>query len=142
MNEIFSIANLARAAALNTKLNEIKIKIPDITNLAITTVLTAIENKILDYRKHITTTDVNKLTVENFAARLVGTDLPSKNRGTAKIISYLDPNKTQDHDMLNTQMIKLRGNLIYKPLSVIFNDCLNEEKFPHEWKKSNVEPVR
>ena len=35
-------------------------------------------------------------------------------------------------------MIKLCGNSICKPLSIIFNDCLNKGKFPHEWKKANV----
>ena len=38
-------------------------------------------------------------------------------------------------------MIKLCGNSICKPLSIIFNDCLNEGKFPHEWKKANIVPV-
>ena len=38
-------------------------------------------------------------------------------------------------------MIKLCGNSICKPLSIIFNDCLNEDKFPHEWKKTNVVPL-
>ena len=57
----------------------------------------------------------------------------------AKIISHLDPNKA--HDMLSIQMIKLSGNSICKPLSIIFNDCINEGKFPHEWKKANVVSV-
>ena len=38
-------------------------------------------------------------------------------------------------------MIKLCENSICKPLSIIFKDCLNESKFPHEWKKANVVPV-
>ena len=28
-----------------------------------------------------------------------------------------------------------------KPVSIISNDCLNEGKFPHEWKKANVVPI-
>ena len=32
-------------------------------------------------------------------------------------------------------------NSIYKPLSIIFNDRLNEGKFPHESEKANVVPV-
>ena len=40
------IINLATTAALNTKINEVKGKIPNITNLASATVLTAVENKI------------------------------------------------------------------------------------------------
>ena len=53
----------------------------------------------------------------------------------AKIISNLNPNKAHCLDMLSIQMIKLCGNSIFKPLSIIFNDCVNECKFPHEWKK-------
>ena len=33
-------------------------------------------------------------------------------------------------------MITLCGNSICKPLSIIFNDCLSEGKFPHEWEKA------
>ena len=43
--------------------------------------------------------------------------------------------------MLSVRIIKLCGNSICKPLSIIFNDCLNKGKFPHEWKKANVVPV-
>ena len=50
----------------------------------------------------------------------------------AKIISRLDPNKAHGHDMLSIRMIKLCGNSICKPLSIIFKDCLNEGKFFHE----------
>ena len=38
-------------------------------------------------------------------------------------------------------MIKLCENSICKPFSIIFNDCLNEGKFPHKWKKANVVPA-
>ena len=58
-----------------------------------------------------------------------------------KIISRLDPNKAHGHDMLSIRMIKLCGNSICKPLSIIFKDCLSEGKFPHEWKKANVVPL-
>ena len=44
----------------------------------------------------------------------------------AKIISHLDPNKAHGHDMLSIRMIKLCGNSICKPLSIISNDCLNK----------------
>ena len=58
-----------------------------------------------------------------------------------KIISRLDPNKAPGHVMLSIRMIKLCGNSICKPLSIIFKDCLSDGKFPHEWKKANVVPV-
>ena len=37
---------LATTTVFNAKINEVKIKIPSITNLAITTALTDVENKI------------------------------------------------------------------------------------------------
>ena len=43
--------------------------------------------------------------------------------------------------MLSIQMKKLCGYSICKPLLIIFNDCLNEEKFPSEWKKASTVPV-
>ena len=59
----------------------------------------------------------------------------------AKIFSHLDPNKAHCHDMFSTRMIRLCGNSICKPLSIILNNCLNKGKFPHEWKKANDVPV-
>ena len=59
-------------------MNEVKNKIPNITNLATTTVLTAVENEIPDHSKYIATLELNKLTVENFTARLPKANLASK----------------------------------------------------------------
>ena len=64
------ITKLATTAALNAKINEVKNKIPNITKLATTTVLTAVETKIPDHDKYITTPELNKLTAESFPARL------------------------------------------------------------------------
>lgn len=56
--------------------------------------------------------------------------------GIPEIISRLDLNKTHGHDMRRTRMIRFCKNLIFEPLSIIFNDCLNEGRFLSEWKKS------
>ena len=86
---------LATNASLNAKINEVKGKIPNITNLASTTALTTVEKKMLnvsnlvtktdyntkkseienkitdhDHDKYIITPEFNKLTEENFTARL------------------------------------------------------------------------
>ena len=63
------------------------------------------------------------------------------NDDISKTINKLDPNKAHGHDMLSIRMIKLCGNSICKPLSIIFNDCLKEGKFPSDWKKAHVVPV-
>ena len=38
-------------------------------------------------------------------------------------------------------MVKLCGNTVSKPLSVIFHDCLSTRRFPLAWKMSNIVPV-
>ena len=50
--------------------NEVKDKIPNITNLTTNTTLTAVENKKSDHGKYITTPEFNNLPVENFTTRL------------------------------------------------------------------------
>ena len=57
--------------------------------LATTTALTAVENKIPDHSKYITTPKFNRLTAENVAARLVQANLASKN-DTANFVKKTD----------------------------------------------------
>ena len=59
----------------------------------------------------------------------------------AKIIQKLDPNKAHGHDMISIHMLKICANSIYKPLQLIFRLCIENGKFPSEWKKANVVPV-
>ena len=70
-----SITNLPTTACLNANINEIKNKIPDITNLATSTALTGVKTKIPYQSKNITTPEFNKLTSENFTARLAQPNL-------------------------------------------------------------------
>ena len=58
---------------MNTKINELKSEIPNITNLTTSTVLTAVENKTPFCSKYIATPQFNKLIAEHFAARLIRT---------------------------------------------------------------------
>ena len=52
------ITNVATTTTLNAKINEVKNKIPNITNIANNSALTAVENKIPDYIKYITTPEI------------------------------------------------------------------------------------
>ena len=76
---------------LNTKTSEVENKIPNTSNLVTTTVLNTkiseIQNKIPDNFKYITTQEFNKLTAENFAARLKQADLVNKTDFDNKPIS-------------------------------------------------------
>ena len=119
--EIPNITSLATNASLDAKINEIKFEIPNINNLATTNSLTAVENKIpnvsnlvkqTDYNtkineiekkitdhnhdKYITTPEFNKLTSENFAARLKQANLASKS-DIANFVNKTDfDNKLKD----------------------------------------------
>ena len=59
----------------------------------------------------------------------------------AKIIKNLNPNKAHGFDMISIRMLKIWGDSILKPLELIFKSCLENGKFPIEWKKANVVPV-
>ena len=58
-----------------------------------------------------------------------------------KIIQNLNPNKTHDHDKISIRMLKICGNSLFRPLELIFNDCLANGIFPSDWKKVNIVPV-
>ena len=60
---------------------------------------------------------------------------------TAKIIQKLDPNKAHGHDVISIRMLKICGNSIYKPFQLIFRSCIENGKFPYEWKKADVVSV-
>ena len=84
-------SGLVTTSVLNTKIGLVENKIPDTTNLVTTSVLNTkfskVENKISDYARYITTQEFNKLTAENFAARLTQASLVSKNDFDNKLIS-------------------------------------------------------
>ena len=77
-DKVPDITNLSTNISLNAKINGVKNKIPNITNLATTTALTNVENKMPDLSKYVTTPQFNKLTAENFTARLAQAYLASK----------------------------------------------------------------
>ena len=73
--------------SLEKKIEDVDKKIPDTSGLVTTTVLNTkiseVENKIPYHAKYITTQEFNKLTAENFTARLKQADLVSDNKRTS-----------------------------------------------------------
>ena len=61
-------------AVLNTKTSEVENKIPNTSGLVTITILNTkiseVKNKIPNHDKYITTAGFNRLTAENFTARL------------------------------------------------------------------------
>ena len=58
-----------------------------------------------------------------------------------KKIRNLNPNKAHSHDMVSIRMLKNCDEPICKPLGIIIWTCLENGKFPSEWKKVKVVPV-
>ena len=79
-------------SVLNTRISEVENKRPDTISLVTTNVLITkigkVENKIHDDSKYITTQEFNKLSAENFAARLKKYDLVSKTDFDDSLISF------------------------------------------------------
>ena len=120
-NEMPKITNLATSTALNDKINEVENKIPNITNLATTTTaVTAVENKIPDHSKYVTTPEFNKITAESFTARLAQANLASKN----DIANFLK--KTDFYDKLKTLNKKFTSN----ETKHVFDE-MNKKKYRH-----------
>ena len=59
----------------------------------------------------------------------------------AKLIQNLDPNKTHGHDNISIRMLKICSSSIYKPLEMIFKQCIKTVFFPSEWKRANIVPI-
>ena len=75
-------SGLVATTVLNTKINEVENKIPDTSSAVTTTVL---NTKIREVKNKVPS---NKLTAENFAARLTQTNLVSKTDFDNKLISF------------------------------------------------------
>jgi len=56
-------------------------------------------------------------------------------------INKLNINKAHGHDGIPARIIKICGDSIADPLSIIFKKCLSEGCFPLKWKKANVIPI-
>ena len=87
---------------LNTKISEVENKIPDtsslVTIIVLDTKIGEVENKIPDHAKDPTTQEFNKLTTENFVARIKQANLVSKADFDNKLIKFnrkITSNKTK-----------------------------------------------
>ena len=54
------------------------------------------------------------------------------------IIKTLDPKKAHGVDNISIRMMKLCGDSIILPLTLIFEDCIAKSIFPDLWKLANV----
>ena len=59
----------------------------------------------------------------------------------AKINQNLDSGKARSYDNISILMLKICGFAIYKPLAIIFKQCVDTGTFLSEWKKGNIVPI-
>ena len=52
-----------------------------------------------------------------------------------EIMRNLDQNKAHGKDAISVRMIKICDRAFLKPLSLLFNNCLDTNMFPKNWKK-------
>ena len=58
-----------------------------------------------------------------------------------KILRALEINKAHGHDEISVRMLKLSVKSIVKPLSILFQNCIDTRTFPDTLKKPNIVPV-
>ena len=64
-----------------------------------------------------------------------------QNKNIITIIRSLNEDKAHGHDNISIRMVKICAISIVEPLSIIFNNCINQSMFPNIWKKSNICPI-
>ena len=69
------------------------------------------------------------------------TTIDFSNNDILKIVRDLDPNKSHGHDMITIRIVKICDDSVCKPLKLICQSCLENGKFPSDWKKMNVVPI-
>ena len=60
------------------------------------------------------------------------------NKDIINIIRSLNEDKAHGYDNISIRMLKICDTAIVKPLSIIFNNCINQSMFPDIWKRSNI----
>ena len=64
-----------------------------------------------------------------------------ENKDIINIIRSLNVSKAHGHDNISIRMLKICDSAIVEPLSILFNNCLNQSIFPDIWKRSNICPI-
>ena len=72
---------------------------------------------------------------------ITGTKLSSikvDNKGFINKIRSLSVGKAHDHDNISVRILKIYDSAIVEPLSILFNNCLNQSIFPDIWERLNI----
>ena len=64
-----------------------------------------------------------------------------ENKDIINIIRPLNVDKAHGHDNILIRMLKICDTAIVEPLSIIFNNCIDQSMFSDIWKKSIIYPI-
>ena len=67
--------------------------------------------------------------------------IKSENKDIINAYKALDPCKAHGYDDISIRMLKICDAAIVKPLTILFKNCIIEDIFPDNWKKSNICPI-
>ena len=62
-------------------------------------------------------------------------------KGIEKLLLELDPAKASGPDGLSTRILKECAEIISKPLAIIFQASLKQEKIPDDWRQATITPL-
>ena len=71
--------------------------------------------------------------------RLSTVDIDSK--GSSKLIQVFNSNRGHGHDGIPFRILKTCGQLVIKPLPLLFGNCISHWVFPSNWKKASIIPA-
>ena len=57
------------------------------------------------------------------------------------VIRKLSPNKAHGCDNISIYMLKICDTVIARPLKIIYEKCIETDRFPLLWKKANIVPA-
>ena len=58
-----------------------------------------------------------------------------------EMLKYINTPKACGYDMLPPRLIKDSASVIAKPLTVLFNCCIDQSRYPASWKMEQITPV-
>ena len=103
--------------------------------------ITNFKEKADIFNDSLINTNSNLLSVLSKKTHKLLSTLHFTSDGILKIIKNLDPNKAHGDNMIIIRMKNICDASNCKPLELIFRLCLENEKFPTEWRKANVVPA-
>ena len=122
------MSGLVTTTVLNTKNSENENKIPNtrglVTTTALNTKISKVKNKIPNHDKYITISEFNKITAEDFTARLKQANLVTKTNFEKKLTSFnkkITSNKTKYLEVqkklnnLITSNDRSQNTFVYQP---------------------------